>query len=79
MLKGQHKSPYVAVDKSNKRIARIFIETHNIEYYSDTPNDIKRDEDIFKRWIKRNGSDCVKVWNRLNPRYPVKTQTEKEK
>ena len=80
MLKSKHKSSYVAVDReSGTRVARISIETHDIDYYLDTPDGIKRDEDKFKRWIKRNGSNCVKVWNRLNPRYPVKAQPEKEK
>lgn len=81
MLKGKHKSPYVSVDKesSNTRVARICIETHNIDYYASTPDDIKRDEGIFKRWIKRNSFDCVRVWNKLNPAYPVKTQPKKEK
>jgi len=81
MLKSKHKSPYVAVDAeaSNTRVARISIETHDVEYYSGTSDEVKRDEDIFKRWIRRNHSDCAKVWGRLNPLYPVKAQPEKEK
>ena len=76
-LKGKHKSPYVGVDKepSNTRVARISIETQEITYYPSTSEDVKRDEDKFKKWIKRNSSDCVKVWNRLNHKYPVKTKS----
>jgi hypothetical protein len=72
--KSKHKLPYVAVDDmTSTRIARILIETQEIEYYPKTPDTVKRDEANFKKWIKRNYSECAKVWNELNPKYPVKT------
>lgn len=74
MLKSKHKEPYVAVDSlsDNTRVALIYIETQVVEYYSNTPNTVKRDEYKFKKWIERNHKQCVEVWNRLNPGYPTK-------
>jgi hypothetical protein len=74
MLKGKHKKPYVAVDQegSNVRVAWIKIETHEVEYYSHTPRAVKKDEAKFKDWIKKNHQSCVKMWNQLNPQYPLK-------
>lgn len=74
-VKSSHKEAYVAIDKEStgKRVALIFIATKKIDYYPHTPEEVKRDESVFKRWINRNFEDCIRVWNRLNPKYPVKT------
>lgn len=79
MLKSKHKRPYVAVsDSSDTRVVLIYIETQEIDYYSNASGEVKRDEDKFKRWIRRNYDACVKVWDRLNPQYPVRMEQLKK-
>jgi hypothetical protein len=72
MLKSQHKNPYVAIEDNNDiRVAMIYIRTKEIDFYSSTPDAVKRDIKIFETWIGKNYKKCVKVWNRLNPKYPI--------
>lgn len=67
----QHKLPYVAVAKDNKRAARIDLRTKSVEFYQKTPKEVILDKKALETWInkERNFNDAKKAWNKLNPDY----------
>jgi hypothetical protein len=69
----QHKKPYVAVAKSETRVALIYIETREVEFYQKTSKDVIQDKKTLETWINkdRNWNDAKLAWNKLNPDYRI--------
>jgi hypothetical protein len=68
--KSKHKLPYVAVDllSGDQRCAWIDIREKTVHFYS---NSTVSDITTLNTWMDKNHPKAVKVWNRLNPSYPV--------